>query len=163
MKINNNLIIKKTEIKNKLKNSYDVIDFKLKIPKNGDYENEELMTLNLKKDNISEKIDKLLNDNSLDDSYYEPLLSLANNAINFLNNINDIDISKSIEIDTNNKNLFMENDNNFSSKDSSQMSFLDYSVVLDIIKNKMYKEYLEDIYYDIDEIKESAKILNRSI
>ena len=163
LKINNNLIIKKTEIKNKLKNSYDVIDFKLKIPKNGDYENEELMTLNLKKDNISEKIDKLLNDNSLDDSYYEPLLSLANNAINFLNNINDIDISKSIEIDTNNKNLFIENDNNFSSKDSSQMSFLDYSVVLDIIKNKMYKEYLEDIYYDIDEIKESAKILNRSI
>ena len=57
----------------------------------------------------------------------------------------------------------MENDNNFSSKDSSQMSILDYSVILDIIKNKMYKEYLEDIYYDIDEIKENAKILNRSI
>ena len=163
MKINKNIEIKTTEIKNKLKNSYDIIDFKLKIPDKEDYEKEVIISINIKKDNISEKISDILNKYSLDKSYFEPLFSIMNNSINILNNINDIQFSKSIIIDNKNDNLSEKSDDNSSSKENSEINFLDYSVVFDLIQNKIYKEYIEDIYSDIDEINENAKILNRSI
>ena len=159
-KINKNIVIKKTEIKNKIKNTYDIIDFKLKIP-NNNYDNldkEEIISINIKEDNIKEKIENIINDYSLNNNYFEPLLSLFENSINILNNINNLEISKK-----NNLKLFKEIEENISSKESSENNILNYSIILDLIQKKMFKEYIEEIYSDIDEINENAKILNMSI
>ena len=119
---------------------------------------EELISINIKEGNIKEKIENLINKYSLDSSYFEPLLSLINNSINILKNINNFKISKEIKIDKKNK----ENFDNFSSS-RNENNILDYSLIFDLIEKKMYKEYIENIYSDIDEINENAKILNLSI
>jgi hypothetical protein len=163
---NKNIIIKKTEIKNKIKNSYDIIDFKFKIPLNEKLDEEELMSINIKEGNIKEKIGSLINKYSLDSSYFDPLLSLINNSINILNNINDFKIAQKIKIDTENNNFFFkkkeENFDYFSSS-KNEKNILDYSIIFDLLEKKAYKEYIEKIYSDIDEINENAKILNLSI
>ena len=64
---------------------------------------------------------------------------------------------------TNNLKLFKEIEENISSKESSENNILNYSIILDLIQKKMFKEYIEEIYSDIDEINENAKILNMSI
>jgi len=160
---NKNITIKRTEIKNKLTNSYDLVDFKLKIP-NNNLEKEEIYTININKDNISEKVENIIKENSLDNDYIEPLLSLVNNSINYLKNIKDMNIKK-IEIQSNHNRskLFKENNEDFSSKDTSEVNNLDYSDIIDLIEKNKYKEYLEDIYSDIDEINENIKIMNMSI
>ena len=166
-KLKKNIVIKISKIKNKLKNSYDIIDFKLKMPIGKDLEKEEIISINIKEDNISEKIQNIINEYSLDSSYFEPLLSLVNNSINILNNVNNFQISKKIRIQPeNNSSLLKEKENlsSFSSsKDISETNYLDYSIIFDLIQKKMYKEYIENIYSDIDEINENSKILNLSI
>ena len=163
---NKNIIIKKTEIKNKIKNSYDIIDFKFKIPLNEKLDEEELMSINIKEGNIKEKIGSLINKYSLDSSYFDPLLSLINNSINILNNINDFKIAQKIKIDTENNNFFfkkMEENFDYFSSSKNEKNILDYSIIFDLLEKKAYKEYIENIYSDIDEINENAKILNLSI
>ena len=157
--INKNIIIKKTEIKNKIQNSYDIIDVKLKIPNKEqlDKDKEEILSINIKEDNLNEKIMNIINNYSLDKSYFKPLLSLLENSINILNNVNDMKIIKK-----NSFKLPKRNREINSSKDNSDCD-LNYSIILDLIDKKMYKEFIENIYYDIDEINENAKILNMSI
>ena len=161
---NTKIIIRKTDVKNKLNKNYDLVDFKLKIPNKEDMDKEETYTININKDNISDTVENIIKENSLDNDYLEPLLSLFNNSINILNNINDMNIKK-IKIDSKNNNslLFKEKCNDISSKDNSEISNLNYSNILDLIENNKYKEYLEDIYSDINEINDDTKILNMSI
>ena len=157
--INKNIIIKQSEIKNNIKNSYDIIDFKLKIPNKEKLDNnkEEIISINIKEGNLNEKIENIINNYSLDNSYFKPLLSLIENSINILNNVNDMKITK------NNKIKLFKGNKDISSKDNSECNILNYSIILDLIDKKMYKEFLENIYYDIEEINENAKILNMSI
>ena len=150
--INKNIIIKKMEIKNKINNSFDIIDFKLKIPNNAQLEREEIISINIKEDNLNEKIENIINKYSLDSSYFMPLLSLFENSINILNDINEIKITKKTKL-----NILRENEDN-----SSECNNLNYSIILDLIDKKMYKEYIGKLY-NIDEINENAKILNMSI
>ena len=100
----------------------------------------------------------------MDDDYLEPLLSLFNNSINILNNINDMSIKK-IKIDSHNNNslLFKENNNDISSKENSDINNLNYSNILDLIEKNKYKEFIGEVYSDIDEINDDTKILNMSI
>ena len=162
---NKNIIIRKTEIKNKLKNSYDLVDFKLKIPDKNNIDKEQTYTINIKKHNISEKVENIINENLLDNDYYEPLLSLVNNSIDILNNVKDMNISKDIKIESKNNNskLFKEGYEDISSNETSEINNLDYSIIVDLIEKNKYKEYIGDIYSDIDEINENSKILNMSI
>ena len=119
---------------------------------------EELISINIKEGNIKEKIEKLMNKYSLDSSYFEPLLSLINNSINIIKNINDLKITQKIKIDTENKENF-----DYFSLINNENNILNYSIIFDLIEKKMYKEYIENIYSDIDEINENAKILNLSL
>ena len=124
------------------------------------------MSINIKEGNIKEKIGSLINKYSLDSSYFDPLLSLINNSINILNNINDFKIAQKIKIDTENNNFFfkkMEENFDYFSSSKNEKNILDYSIIFDLLEKKAYKEYIENIYSDIDEINENAKILNLSI
>jgi hypothetical protein len=161
---NKNIIIRKMDIKNKLNNKYELVDFKLKIPNYQNLDKEETYTVNINKDDISETVEKIIKENSLDDDYLEPLLSLFNNSINVLKNINNMSIKK-IKIDSQNNNslLFNENNNDISSKENSDLNNLNYSNILDLIEKNKYKELIGEVYSDIDEINDDTKILNMSI
>ena len=150
---NKKIIIKNTKVKNKLKNTYNIIDFKLKIPNGKDLDKEVIIPINIKEDDIPKKVENIIKDYSLDNSYFEPLLSLINNSFDVLNDLDNIKIEK-------------ENCNSLSfknSKGNSETNMLNYSFILELIDKKKYKEYFENIYSDIDEIIEKAKILNLSI
>ena len=55
-----------------------IIDFKLKIPDGKDLDKEVIIPMNIKEDDIPKKVENIIKDYSLDNSYYEPLLSLMN-------------------------------------------------------------------------------------
>ena len=99
---------------------------------------------------MAERIENIIKEFGLDESYYEPLLSLVNNSINILNNIDNMKIYKSVKNE--NEKLGEENEE----VTSSETNNLDLSVIILIEKNK-FKEYIEDIYSD------NEKILNLSI
>jgi hypothetical protein len=99
---------------------------------------------------VAERIENIIKEFGLDESYYEPLLSLVNNSINILNNIDNMKIYKSVKNE--NEKLGEENEE----VTSSETNNLDLSVIILIEKNK-FKEYIEDIYSD------NEKILNLSI
>ena len=98
---------------------------------------------------MAERIENIIKEFGLDESYYEPLLSLVNNSINILNNIDNMKIYKSVKNE--NEKLGEENEE----VTSSETNNLDLSVIILIEKNK-FKEYIEDIYSD------NEKILNLS-
>ena len=150
---NKKIIIKNTKVKNKLKNTYNIIDFKLKIPDGKDLDKEVIIPMNIKEDDLPKKVENIMKDYYLNDNYYEPLLSLINNSIDILNDLDSIKIEKK-----NYNSLSFKN-----SKEISEINVLNYSFILDLIDKKIYKEYIENIYSDIDEINENAKILNLSI
>ena len=147
-----NYKIKKHVKKIRKKKSFNNID--IKIPTN---DKEKIITINIKKDNINEIIEHIIKDYYLDESYYDPLLLLINNSINILNNIDNMKIYKNIKID--NQKLYREN----REATSSEFNNLDFSLINDLIENKKYKDYIEDLYYDNEEINDNAKILNMSI
>ena len=140
-----NIIIKKKEIKNNIKNNYNIIDLVIKLPSK-----EEKISVNIYDDNnIKKNIENIINNNNLNESYFEPLLSIVNNSINILKNVNTLKISK---IKKYNKLKIEElNDN------------LNYSFILDLAEKNKFDEFLEKIYSDTDEINESKKALNMSI
>ncbi len=76
-----------------------------------------------------------------------------------------MNISKDIKIESKNNNskLFKEGYEDISSNETSEINNLDYSIIVDLIEKNKYKEYIGDIYSDIDEINENSKILNMSI
>ena len=57
----------------------------------------------------------------------------------------------------------MEENFDYFSSSKNEKNILDYSIIFDLLEKKAYKEYIENIYSDIDEINENAKILNLSI
>ena len=69
-----------------------------------------------------------------------------------------MEISKKINLKS-----YEEIEENISSKESSENNILNYSIILDLMQKKMFKEFIEEIYSDIDEINENAKILNMTI
>ena len=152
------IVIKKQEIKNKLINNFETIDLNIKIPLGPDFSKEEKISINLKEDNIKEKIENLLNKYDLDNSYYEPILSLLNNSINIIGNVNNINLSENINLNNFNKDKLNLKENSDESFDD-----LNYSKVLDIQERHLYDEFIEKMYSDVDEINENAKILNMSI
>ena len=123
-----------------------------------DFSKEEKISINLKEDNIKEKIENLLNKYDLDNSYYEPILSLLNNSINIIGNVNSINLSENIILNNFNKDKLNLKENSDESFDD-----LNYSKVLDIQERHLYDEFIEKMYSDVDEINENAKILNMSI
>ena len=106
---------------------------------------------------MGERIENLIKEFNLDESYYEPLLSLVNNSINILNNIDSMKIYKSVKNE--NGKLGEENED----VTSSETNNLDLSVIIDLIEKNKCKEYIEDIYSDNEEIIDNAKILNLSL
>ena len=142
----NNITIKKKEIKNKLKNNYEMVDFVLKLP----YK-EEKISMNIKEDNnnIKEKLENIINDNELNNSYLEPVLSLVNNSINILKNVDNIKITKIRKFNKINIEELNEE--------------MNYSLILDLRDKNKCHELIEDIYPDFDDNSESNKLLNMSI
>ena len=136
------------------KKSFDIIDIKIKVPPD---DKEEIISINIKKGNIGEGIENIINQFNLDESYYEPLLSLVNNSINILNNIDNMKIYKSVKNE--NEKLGKENEE----VTSSEINNLNLSVIIDLIEKNKFKEYIEDIYSDNEEIIDNTKILNLSI
>jgi len=154
-----NYNIKKHKMKIRKKKSFNIIDLKIKIPPN---DKEEIITINIKKDNITERIENIIKDYCLDESYYDPLLSLVNNSINILKNIDNMNIYKSVKND--NQKLYTENEEvTFLEETSSRVYNLDFSLINQLIENNKYKEYIENLYSDNEEIIDNAKILNMSI
>jgi hypothetical protein len=149
-----NYTIKKHEMKLRKKKSFDIIDIKIKVPPD---DKEEIISINIKKGNIGEGIENIINQFNLDESYYEPLLSLVNNSINILNNIDNMKIYKSVKNE--NEKLGKENEE----VTSSEINNLNLSVIIDLIEKNKFKEYIEDIYSDNEEIIDNTKILNLSI
>ena len=149
-----NYTIKKHEMKLRKKKSFDSIDIKIKIPPE---DKEEIISINIKKGNVGERIKNLIKEFSLDESYYEPLLSLVNNSISILKNIDNMKINKCVKNE--NEKLGKENEE----VTSSEIDNLNLSVINDLIEKNKFKEYIEDIYSDNDEIVDNAKILNLSI
>ena len=141
-----NLInIRKKEIKNNIKNNYSTIDLIIKLPFK-----EEKISVNIYDDNnIKKTIENLINNNNLNESYFEPLLSLVNNSINILKNANNLKITKIKKYNkTNTEEL----------KDD-----LNYSFILDLVSKNKFNELLEKINSDTEEISEYKKVLNMSI
>ena len=99
---------------------------------------------------MAERIENIIKEFGLDESYYEPLLSLVNNSINILNNIDNMKIYKSVKNE--NEKLGKENEE----VTSSEINNLNLSVIIDLIEKNKFKEYIEDIYSD-------NEILNLSI
>jgi hypothetical protein len=149
-----NYTIKKHEMKLRKKKSFDSIDIKIKLPPD---DREEIISINIKKGNVGERIENIIKEFNLDESYYEPLLSLVNNSINILNNIDSMKIYKSVK--NKNEKLGEENEE----VTSSETNNLDLSVIIDLIEKNKFKEYIEDIYSDNEEIIDNTKILNLSI
>ena len=98
---------------------------------------------------LKKNIENIINNNNLNESYFEPLLSIVNNSINILKNVNTLKISK---IKKYNKLKIEELNDNFN-----------YSFILDLAEKNKIDEFLEKIYSDTDEINESKKALNMSI
>ena len=151
--------IQKHEMKLRKKKSFDIIDIKIKVPPD---DREEILSINIKKDNVGERIENIIKDLNLDESYYEPLLSLVNNTINILNNVDNMKIYKSVK--NGKEKLGEENEEDISLKiASSENNNLNLSIVNDLIEKNKLKEYIEDIYSDNEEIIDNSKILNLSI
>ena len=100
---------------------------------------------------MAERIENIIKEFGLDESYCEPLLSLVNNSINILNNIDNMKIYKSVK---NEKEKLGEENEEIT---TSETNNLDLSVIIDLIEKNKFKEYIEDIYSD------NEKILNLSI
>ena len=142
------ILFKKKEIKNNLKNNYNIVDFVFNLPNK-----EEKISININQDNIKEKIENIIKNNELNNTYYDPLFSIVNNSINILNNVNKLKISKQKKIGKDNVDEINDiSDNN-----------MNFSLILDLIEKNKYDEFIEKIYPDIDEISENKNILNMSI
>ena len=154
-----NYNFKKHILKIRKKKSFNTIDIRIKIPPN---DKEKIITINLKKDNINERIENIIKDYYLDESYYNPLLSLVHNSINILKNIGNMKIYKNVKIKY---QKFYKGNGEVTSLEeaSSRINNLDFSLINDLIENNKYKEYIEDLYSDNEEIIDNAKILNMSI
>ena len=154
-----NYNIKKHILKIRKKKSFNTIDIRIKLPPN---DKEEIITINLKKDNINERIENIIKDYYLDESYYDPLLSLVHNSINILKNIGNMKIYKNVKIKY---QKFYKGNGEVTSLEeaSSRINNLDFSLINDLIENNKYKEYIEDLYSDNEEIIDNANILNMSI
>ena len=154
-----NYNIKKHEMKIRKKESFNKIDIKIKLPPN---DHEEIISINVKEDNINEIIENIIKDYYLDESYYDPLLLLVNNSINILKNIGNIKIYKTVKKD--NQKLYKGNGEATSLKEaSSEINSLDFSLINDLIGYNKYKEYFEDLCSDYEEIIGNSKMLNMSI
>ena len=142
----NNIKIKKTEIKNNLKNNFNIVDFVIKLPLK-----DEKISINIKEnnDNIKEKIENLINKNELNNSYLEPLLSLVNNSINILKNVNTFKLSKMKRFNLMNKEELVDD--------------LNFSFILYLHEKNKYKDFFEKSILDIDDINENKKLLNMSV
>ena len=79
------------------------------------------------------------------------------NSNNILNNIDNMKIYKNVKNE--NEKLGKENE----VITSSEINNLNLSVIIDLIEKKKFKEYIEDIYSDNDEIVDNTKILILSI
>ena len=136
----------KKEIKNNLKNNFDIIDFIFKLP-----QNEEKISININEDNIKEKIENIIDTNKLNNNFIEPLLSVVNDSINILNNVNKLKFYR-----INRLNIIKSDEEEL--KDN-----LNYSYILDLVEKNKYEDFIEKIYSDIDDIKRQKQILNMSI
>ena len=137
------IIIKEKRIKNNLKNNLNVIDFIIKLQ-----HKEEKISININNDSdniIKEKIEDIINNNGLNNTYLEPIFSLVNNSINVLKNVNTLKIMKIKKF--NKINIEDLNDD------------LNYSFILDLYEKNRYDEFFEDF----DEIYENEKLLNMTI
>jgi hypothetical protein len=140
------IILAKKEIKNNLKNNFDIIDFIFKLP-----QNEEKISININEDNIKEKIENIIDTNKLNNNFIEPLLSVVNDSINILNNVNKLKFYR-----INRLNIIKSDEEEL--KDN-----LNYSYILDLVEKNKYEDFIEKIYSDIDDIKRQKQILNMSI
>ena len=140
------ITLAKKEIKNNLKNNFDIIDFILKLP-----QNEEKISININEDNIKEKIENIIDTNKLNNNFIEPLLSVVNDSINILNNVNKLKFYR-----INRLNIIKSDEEEL--KDN-----LNYSYILDLVEKNKYEDFIEKIYSDIDDIKRQKQILNMSI
>ena len=137
------IIIKEKRIKNNLKNNFNVIDFIIKLQ-----HKEEKISININNDSdniIKEKIEDIINNNGLNNTYLEPIFSLVNNSINVLKNVNTLKIMK------------IKKFNRINIEDLNED--LNYSFILDLYEKNRYDEFFEDF----DEIYENEKLLNMTI
>ena len=134
------------EKKNNLKNNFDIIDFIFQLP-----QNEEKISININEDNIKEKIENIIDTNKLNNNFIEPLLSVVNDSINILNNVNKLKFYR-----INRLNIIKSDEEEL--KDN-----LNYSYILDLVEKNKYEDFIEKIYSDIDDIKRQKQILNMSI
>ena len=134
--------------------SFKSVNLKLKLPLVNKNETICLELKDLKGDNCSDIIKNIIKKYSLDEDNFEPLLSLINNSIEILENINGLKVKE----DKINQNIFNYKDNN------SSFDNLNYSIVNDIVERKKYYEYIENIFcINRDEIYYKSKIRNLSI
>ena len=137
------IIIKEKRIKNNLKNNFNIIDFIIKLQFK-----EEKISININNDTdniIKEKIENIINNNGLNNTYLEPIFSLVNNSINVLKNVNTLKIMK------------IKKFNKINIEDLNED--LNYSFILDLYEKNRYDEFFEDF----DEIYENEKLLNMTI
>ena len=137
------IIIKEKRIKNNLKNNFNIIDFIIKLQFK-----EEKISININNDTdniIKEKIENIINNNGLNNTYLEPIFSLVNNSINVLKNVNTLKIMK------------IKKFNKINPEDLNDE--LNYSFILDLYEKNRYDEFFEDF----DEIYENEKLLNMTI
>ena len=137
------IIIKEKRIKNNLKNNFNIIDFIIKLQFK-----EEKISININNDTdniIKEKIEDIINNNGLNNTYLEPIFSLVNNSINVLKNVNTLKIMK------------IKKFNRINIEDLNED--LNYSFILDLYEKNRYDEFFEDF----DEIYENEKLLNMTI
>jgi len=137
------IIIKEKRIKNNLKNNFNIIDFIIKLQ-----HKEEKISININNDTdniIKEKIEDIINNNGLNNTYLEPIFSLVNNSINVLKNVNTLKIMK------------IKKFNRINIEDLNED--LNYSFILDLYEKNRYDEFFDDF----DEIYENEKLLNMTI
>ena len=137
------IIIKEKRIKNNLKNNFNVIDFIIKLQFK-----EEKISININNDTdniIKEKIEDIINNNGLNNTYLEPIFSLVNNSINVLKNVNTLKIMK------------IKKFNRINIEDLNED--LNYSFILDLYEKNRYDEFFDDF----GEIYENEKLLNMTI
>ena len=137
------IIIKEKRIKNNLKNNFNIIDFIIKLQFK-----EEKISININNDTdniIKEKMEDIINNNGLNNTYLEPIFSLVNNSINVLKNVNTLKIMK------------IKKFNRINIEDLNED--LNYSFILDLYEKNRYDEFFEDF----DEIYENEKLLNMTI
>ena len=99
--------------------------------------------IDIENDEISEVVDNILKEFNLNENYFEPLLNIIEKAVNVLINFDKIKPSKyAMKNLEENKKIFDENNND-----------MDDSFILDLIEKKNYKEYFDNLFYDIYNIK----------